>query len=690
MFERIRNDKKCGGQKASTILLAGNPNVGKSTIFNHLTGMHQHTGNWTGKTVSSAKGTHRKNGREIEILDIPGTYSLFAHSPEEEVARDEICFGEHRGVVVVCDATCLERNLNLVLQILEVTPSVILCVNLLDEAKRKHITPDLLGLSRRLGIPVVGCVAHKKRTLRPLVQCIENVLKDPPAQCTKVNYGDDIERAVALLETALSSVSLKGLSPRWVSLRCLSGDDALLKNIEDYLGEEIFSSPHIEQAINEARATLGKIEVSECIVTTLVKTAERIALDVVKNKADRHFDHTLDKLLTGKKTAFPFMLCLLGFILWLTVVGANHISDALSFYFSKGESWLFEVLQSWGTPEWLYKGLVLGVYRVTGWVVAVMLPPMAIFFPLFTLLEDIGYLPRMAYNLDRPFARCNACGKQALTMCMGLGCNAVGIMGCRIIQSPRERLLAMLTNTLTPCNGRFPLLFTLSFLFFSGGDTFLSALCLLMVLLLSLFMTFLVTKLLSLTFLQGVPSSFILELPPYRKPEVTRVLIRSFLDRTLRVLGRAVMVAAPAGLVLYLLANITVRDGSLLFHLSCFLDPFAELLGMDGTILLAFILAFPANEIVMPIILMGYLSGDALSEVPSLSALKEILLAHGWSWQTAISVMLFSLFHFPCSTSLLTFYRETKSKKWTVVAFLLPTLLGVVCCMGFHFLTKLW
>ena len=378
------------------------------------------------------------------------------------------------------------------------------------------------------------------------------------------------------------------------------------------------------------------------------------------------------------------MLLLAG-VLWLTVVGANTPSQWLATGLFWVQDRLTDLFRALNAPAWLHGALVQGVYRVLAWVVSVMLPPMAIFFPLFTLLEDVGYLPRIAYNLDRPFQRCHACGKQALTMCMGFGCNAAGVVGCRIIDSPRERLLAVLTNSLVPCNGRFPTLITLITLFFvgmvGGGSTLLAALLLTGLIVLGVLATLFVTRLLAVTLLKGTPSSFTLELPPYRPPQIGRVILRSVLDRTLFVLGRAAAVAAPAGLLIWLLANITVGGDSLLQHASGFLDPAGRLLGMDGAILLAFILGFPANEIVLPLILMTYMAQCTLTDATSLPQLYAILTANGWTWQTAACTVLFSLFHWPCSTTLLTIRKETGSWRWTGLAALLPTALGAGLCL---------
>lgn len=673
--------RRCGAERV--VALAGNPNVGKSTVFNALTGMHQHTGNWPGKTVTNATGTYKMGDTTYRLVDIPGTYSLCAHSAEEEVARDFICFGEPDAAVVVCDATCLMRNLHLVLQTMETGTPTVVCVNLLDEAKRKGIHPNLALLQRRLGVPVVGTVARQKRSLRQLSAALNQAgsVSVPP-----VVYPAPIEAAVLALQPLLEPFSTH-LSARWLALRLIEGDSSLLKSLATYLGEDITARPPIAEALERERDRLARHgldgeSLRDAIATATVITAQSLCEGVV-TEGSYATDRRLDRWLTGRLVGYPVMLLLLALIFWLTIMGANAPSQWLS----AGLTWVGEQLSvlliSLHTPTWLHSALIDGVYRVLSWVVAVMLPPMAIFFPLFTLLEDSGYLPRVAYNLDKPFHRCQACGKQALTMCMGFGCNAAGVVGCRIIDSPRERLLAILTNSLVPCNGRFPTLITLMTLFFVGGvgGSWLSALLLTGVIVLGVLATLGMTRLLSVTLLRGTPSAFTLELPPYRFPQLGKVIVRSVMDRTLFVLGRAVAVAAPAGLLIWVMANVTVGDVPLLHHCAAALDPLGRLMGMDGVLLLAFILGFPANEIVLPIALMTYMAQGTLVELSNTAQLAAVLTANGWTPVTALCVVLFSLFHWPCSTTLLTVHKETGSWYWTGLAAVLPTVLGFAVCV---------
>lgn len=597
------------------VALAGNPNVGKSTLFNCLTGLNQHTGNWTGKTVALAYGKMEYRGREIFLTDLPGIQTLTDGSPEEQLAGDYIESGEAQAVAVICDGSCLERNLILALQVMARHDKVLICVNLMDEAQRCGFQVDTKALSGKLGVPVVAMSAGTGEGI------------------------EDFKRK--LLEL------LEGFQP-CCPLRLEKSSDA---------------QEYVRKAEEIARSCVSGGE-------TAYKKRQRQA----------------DRILTHPVAGSMILFLLLLFIIWLTVVGANYPSSLLQ----KGLDWCYKGLcalgRQIGLPWWIQAPLLDGVFLTSARVISVMLPPMAIFFPLFTVLEDIGYLPRAAFLLDRSLSRCGGCGKQALTMAMGLGCNAVGVTGCRIIDSPRERLTAVLTNAFMPCNGRFPSLTLLGALFFTGGSSLRGAALITALLAFGYLATKAAGWCLNRTVLKGERSAFFLELPPFRKPRLGQILVRSLLDRTLFVAGRAVAVAAPAGLILWLCANVTLGGQSLLLTLAGVLEPVGRFLGMDGLILLAFFLSLPANELLTPVILMGLTGAGALGAEVTGQALHSLLLTAGWTEKTALCTMAFILFHWPCGTTLLTVRKECGGGKWMALAFLTPTVVGIVLCAALNLL----
>ena len=594
----------------SKIALIGCPNVGKSTIFNTLTKNNVHTGNWPGKTVGNSIGNYKYNNKIYTIYDLPGTYSLIPHSKEEEISRNFIMSNDYDIAVIVCDACCLERNLNLVFQVLEITRSVIIVVNLMDEAKKKKINIDLNLLSNLLNVKVVGTCAKNNVGIKELLDCIENF------------------------------------------------------NIKKHCKKSR------QKSIYEINKIANKI--ANKVVTFNDKNYQK------KNKK-------IDKILTSRSTGIPIMLIGLLIIFWITIIGANYPSDILYYIFDKIGICLHELFTNLNINKTIISLIINGIYKTTTWVISVMLPPMCIFFPIFSILEEYGILPRIAFNMDKLFKKCNSCGKQALTMCMGFGCNAAAITSSRIIDSKRERLIAIITNNFVPCNGRFPTIIAIISMFFIGFNytaynSILSSLILTLIILFGIIITFIVSKILSKTILKGIPSSFTLELPPYRKPNFFKVIINSLYEKAVKILLRAISVAIPAGLIIWVLSNTYINNISLFHHITLFLDPFGKSIGLDGTIVLAFILGFPANEIVIPIMLIGYLGNSSLTEYNNLQDLKKILINNGWTIKTALCTIIFSLIHFPCSTTCLTIKKETKSFKWMFLSIIIPTLIGMSIC----------
>ena len=665
-----------------TVALAGNPNVGKSTLFNALTGLNQHTGNWAGKTVDVARGRFSHRGAEYRLIDLPGMCPMKSDSAEEKLARDFIAFEPIDAAVVVADATSLERGIRLTLEVMEATPRVLLCVNLMDEAAKKGIRVNIPKLHEKLGIPVVPMSANRKKGIREFKDALRAViaLPDPSADAPlpeTLLYDTETENALMYLQPYLAKAP--GLNTRFAAICLLEGSDSAAETMaEKALVEKGRYDEHIRNA-------LAALETSTCgferrVARQNIEKSASICRDCVR--APRSYtdgDRRVDRILSSKVFGLPILLLLFGFLFWLTAAGANYPSQLLMQLFTYLEGELSALLTSLGAPEALRALLAEGAFRTTGWVVAVMLPPMAIFFPLFTLLEDVGFLPRLAFNVDRCFRRSQSCGKQALTMCMGIGCNACGVTGCRIIESRRERACAIVTNAFMPCNGRFPILIALLSMFLASSGL-VSALWMLGFLLLAAAMTLLCTFLLSRTLWKNEPpSAFLLELPPYRVPQIGRVLVRSLLDRTLLVLRRAVCVALPAGVLIWLLAN--AGDGEALRALTGFFDPIGRFFGLDGVILTAFLLALPANELVMPLLLLIYADLSSLTDLSSLEAFRTLLIANGWTAMTALSVCLLVLFHSPCATTLLTIRRETGSTAQTLLAVAVPSAVGLCFCL---------
>lgn len=607
------------------VILTGNPNVGKSTVFNRLTGLRQHTGNWSGKTVERKAGTLRDGDDVFHIVDLPGAYSLMAHSPEEEVARDCLTNDLPAGAVVtiVCDGGALERNLMLCCEVLSVTRRVVVCVNLMDEAVRRGIFVDGAVLAANLGCPVVLCAARSGEGVPELIEAIRDLAKSD-AEMTPLRMEKWSREETAVWARALAEkVVTYGEPERWRGC----GRDCTFCRKGRNGRERASTSPNLDGRQPDA------------------------------------VDRQIDRVIVGRWTAFPCMVFFLFILFWLTLVGAGYFSTLLERGFAASIAFLGE--HGVWLPEMARSLLIDGILQTMCTVIAVMLPPMAIFFPLFSLLEDAGFLPRLAFNTDRLFASCGVCGKQCLTMMMGFGCNAVGVTGCRIIDAPRERRIAMLTNAFVPCNGRFPMMLTLLSVLCRG--TILSAAGFVGCLALSLAVTLLVSGWLS----RDVPgsASFAMELPPYRMPQIGQTLWRALTDRILHVLGRAVAIAAPAGAILWLIGEVCIGGASLFMWMIRLLEPIGQLFGMDGVILSGFILSLPAAEIFYPLVLDGY----ATMGIPFSGA-------SDWGTATALCVLLFTMFHWPCTTTLWTIRRESGSVRDTLWAAAIPTAIGLFLC----------
>ena len=685
-----------------TIALAGNPNTGKSTVFNALTGLRQHTGNWPGKTVTRAEGSFSFHDQRYRIIDLPGTYSLLSTSEDEEVARDFILFGKPDVTVIVVDASRLERNLSLALQILEITDKAVLCLNLMDEARRHHITIDTRTLSRDLGIPVVATSARTKEGIPDLLFAIEEVVsgKFQTKKQTYIDLPKENAEAIAELQSALSELNPELPNTRWLAMRLIEGDESVQKGVE----EGTFSAENnpekqsrVLRIADEYHKILGDSYRNDLVEAIYAQATTLINASVSTDFSARSFrvDRAIDRIVTHKIWGFPIMFLLLAAVLWITIIGANYPSQWLSDLFV---GWLYPLLKDGANalhfPWWLSGFLIDGVYLATTWVISVMLPPMAIFFPLFTLLEDFGYLPRVAFNLDKLFRTAGAHGKQALTMSMGFGCNAAGVVATRIINSPREKLIAIITNNFSLCNGRWPTQILIATLFIGAlvpkqWSGTVAMLAVIGIAVLGIVFSFLTSWLLSKTLLKGESSFFVLELPPYRPPRFFQTLYTSLIDRTLIVLWRAIVFAAPAGAVIWLICNLQIAQQPIALWLIQGLDPIGVFIGLNGVILLAYIVAIPANEIVIPTVLMlttMVLGQTAVGEgagvlmEASTSQVGVLLHAGGWTLLTAVNLMLFSLLHNPCSTTIYTIYKETQSKKWTLIATLLPVLYGIVVC----------
>lgn len=705
----LKKSGELSGRYHYSIALAGNPNTGKSTVFNALTGLKQHTGNWPGKTVTRAEGSFSYRDNKYKVIDLPGTYSLMAISDDEEIARNFVLFGKPDVTVIVVDASRLLRNLSLVLQILEITNKAVLCLNLMDEARRHHIEIDARTLSRDIGIPVIATSARSKEGVPELLSAIHNVATGAiqSKKRTMLEVPDKTGKAINEIAAALTALDPELPNTNWLAMRLIEGDTTITAALQQSELSPIINDGSIHNVLLMAKGygkEVGDNYRNDLVEAIYAKAGKIVSGSVTSDRSQSSFrmDQAIDNIVIHRIWGFPIMFLLLGLVLWLTITGANYPSQMLSVLLLDNiYPFLKNGADSIYFPWWLSGFLIDGVYLATAWVVSVMLPPMAIFFPLFTLLEDFGYLPRVAINLDRIFKKAGAHGKQALTMSMGFGCNAAGVIATRIINSPREKLIAIITNNFALCNGRWPTQILIATIFLGAlapaiwAGTF-SMLAVIGIAVLGIAFTFFTSWLLSNTLLKGESSFFTLELPPYRPPKFIQTLYTSLIDRTLIVLWRAIIFAAPAGAIIWLISNVNIGDQSIALWAINGLDPVGLFIGLNGVILLAFIVAIPANEIVIPTILMLTTlaigsttlgAGAGVMFEGSESEVASLLKAGGWTMLTAINLMLFSLLHNPCSTTIYTIYKETGSRKWTVISTILPVVYGVIVCF---LVTVLW
>ena len=639
--------------------LIGTPNVGKSTIFNAITKSHQHTGNWSGKTVDKAVKKFKYKEKIIEIEDLPGTYSLNPISKEEEITKNYVYFENYDALAVIVDGSLLKRSMPLLLQILEVTNKVVLGINMIDEVYKKGLEIDIEKLKKILKIDVIPITAKNKKGLDELLNALINIKK---GETFEVKYPKIINEKILKIQNEYKV-------NKSTALKIIQNDYTFIQKYNEKNNKNIrFQNLYKKES-----------EDVELIITEVInEKTNQICEDVLKIKDESYINkqNKIDKIITSKKFGVPLLLILLLFIFWLTIKGANYPSEFLYQTFSALENLLLSFLKLLNLPDFIINPLINGIYKTVTWVVSVMLPPMLIFFPLFTILEELGYLPRISFILDNIFKKTSSCGKQALTMAMGFGCNVVGVMGTRIIENKTSRSMSILTNSFMPCNGRFPLIISIIAMFLTTNN-FLSAIVLTLFIILAIIMTFIINKILSKTVLKNEENSFILELPPYRKPPIIKTIIKSMFEKTLLILKKTILISAPFGLLIYLIASIHINGNTILEISSNFLDPFAKLIGLDGVILLSFFLALPANELVIPIMIMAYMSLGSIESFENLSELKNLLINNGWTVKTAISVIIFSLFHFPCATTLLAIKKEMKSLKWTFISMLIPLITGI-------------
>jgi len=669
--------------KQIVVGLAGNPNVGKSAVFNTLTGGRQHVGNWPGKTIEQAEGNFRHGEWQIHLVDLPGTYSLAAQSPEEIVARDYILSDEPDVIVDVVDATCLERNLNLTLQSLELTDKVVVALNLMDEVRRQGWEIDTEALEKALGVPVIPTVAVEGKGLPELTEAIIAVAEGRrQTHPVLIDYGITIEGHVQDLEADLDSLGISGQS-RWLALRLLEDDPEIVKAFQEgdlvhcCLREDATpASPEALQALLRRATRLREATHPDARIE-IVRRRYELAHEVTHRVAhhlraeETSLTERLDRIITHRIWSWPIMLAILVGVLWITIQGANVPSSWLAGAFG----WLAEVVRSFllgiNAPWWVVGSLVDGLIVGTGTVVAVMLPPMIIFFTAFNLLEDIGFLPRIAFNLDRLMRAVGSQGKHTLVAMMSFGCNVTGVLSSRIIESPKDRIVAIVTAPLVLCNGRFGAGLALIILFFGSRALQMT----LLFLFISVGAMLLATWFLNRFLFRREPGGFVMELPPFRTPKWDQVIWRTLVHQVGHTMGRAILIAAPATLLIWLLGNLPPGapfEQTAIGHLVRVLAPLGKQLGLTGEMLVALLFTLPAKEIVVSSLAMTYGLQSTLADS------RAILdyLAQTWTTLVAFSFLTFYMLYLPCLVTVWATWKETRSLKWTVVSLLLPLVMA--------------
>ena len=664
-------------ERRIVVAMAGNPNVGKSVIFNALTGSRQHVGNWPGKTVERAEGVFQHQGREIRLVDLPGTYSLAAQSPEEMIARDYIVSGEPDVVVSIVDATCLERNLNLVLQILELTDKVVVVLNLMDEVRRQGWEIDVEALEEVLGVPVVPTVAIEGEGLPELVEAIAQVAEGRrKTYPVSVDYGLSVEGYTQTLQEDLSYMGIEERS-RWVALKLLEDDPEIVEAFKQgklaVLGLAAPSAlPEALQALLR-RAVRLREGIRPDAKVEIIRRRYEFAHDVVHRVAHRlrpeeeSLTDRIDHIVTHKVWSWPIMLAVFLAIFWITINGAEIAGGWLEAFFS----WVIRAVRTWlmsvQAPWWVSGALVDGFIVGIGTVITVMLPPMIILFTAFALLEDLGLLPRVAFNLDRPMQVLGSQGKQTLTWGMSFGCNVTGVMASRIIENKKVQLVSILTSPLIICSGGYGAGIALVIALF--GDRALPVM--LSLVLLSLGAASLATLILNKTLFRGEPGGFVLEMPPYRKPKWGQVAWRALVDRVAHTMWRAVEFAGPASLLIWLLGNLPPGvpfEQTAVGWMVRTLAPLGRPFGLTGEMLTALLFTLPAKEIVVPALAMTY--GLQTTLVESEGVLNY--LPQAWTPLSSYTFMVFFMLYLPCLVTVWATWKETRSLKWTMMGLLVP------------------